>query len=96
MTDDVTVNSESLLAVGASLRLQAADLPAGAPDPLDISGCGDAGVLGAARSFSMWAALTGIVAKDGITTLAQQSDAVVKEYGDWDSNTAHHLSQKAV
>ena len=93
MPDDIILNSESLMAVGVSLRLQATEMPAGAPDPLEISGCGDGGVISAAKSFSMWAAVTGIVVRDGISTMAQQSDAVVKEYGDWDANTSKNLSK---
>jgi len=93
MSDAIVVNSESLMYIEASLRLQADEIPAGAPDPLDISGSGSAGVISAARSFSMWSALTGIVARDSIDNVAQQVEAVVKDFGDWDTHMAADINR---
>lgn len=93
MPDATVVNSEALMYIAASLRLQADLLPAGAPNPLDISGSGDAGVISTAQSFSMWSALTGIVGRDSIDTVAQQVEAVVREYGDWDAHTAADIKR---
>jgi hypothetical protein len=91
MPDYSIVNPHALLATSISLHAQANELPAGAPDPLVISACGDNGVIEAARSFSMWAALTGIVQKDGIDTVASQLEGVLREYGMWDAQAAKNL-----
>ena len=86
MTDNVTVDGESLANVSTSLAAQGTAMPL--QTAISLGNCGSAAVRGAANGFSMWASVTEMVASHTIANVAADLHSVARTFGDWDEGTA--------